>query len=534
MKSNKKNNYLALLLIPVCSLCAANSYANIYVKQNQTTRGTETKDETKPTETKEGAKPTEVTEATKPTDATETTEEAKSTDATETQEKLKISGSGKITMGYNATNHPANKPLSPALIVVESGAGGDAAGADGGDAAAGTGGTPPSAEAPKAPKDPFFTAPSGVLNLQKTILWEGEPVKLKVGIPIGGSKPSIFAEYKSLGLGFKASNFGDSDLGPSCIGGGPNSDVGTKALQLRWNLKQFITPEFSLVLSFEQAPDFKISEKYEDKLKKEQEKLKGMQTQQAAKNGEDAEDADTTQEDPKLQTCKNQIADYNSRLSYKPFGHQPALAMSLRYKHPSSRVHGYLGLLGRFIQYQGLSSESPRWLPPLAAGICLGAKAEVWPEIMTIKAQAVVGRGIGGYIGDLSSLEKEDNTGYVVPATNQQSEGNTEEGTSGATADTLAKLRILNAGGGYLAVEHCWDSEKIFRLTVVLSGLWIFSSPGRDQECYQAGLYGSISLSYHPTKEFSIGVEGACGQKVCVSGNKGTACGVRMVASFKF
>lgn len=482
MKANKKNNYLALLLIPVCSLCAADSYANISLwnnktKQDKTTEGAET------TETKEAAKPT---------------------DATETQEQLKFSGSWKMTMGYNATNHPAGKALSPASIALESAAGD----------AAGTGGTPPSAEAPKAPKDPFSTSASATLALKKTILWEGKPVKLNVGMAIGQGSSStklsrVSAEFESLVLGLQASNFGDSDLGPSCIGGGPNSDVGNKALQLRFNLKQFLFSGLSLALSCEEAPGFKISEKYNDKLNKEQAKLKTIQSQQSEHGEEDIESNER-------KTCEEIIEDCKSRLSYKPLGHQPALAVSLRYKYPESRGHFYLGLLARLMQYQDTRPNQPQIVPYLASGICAGTKLNVWPEIMTIKAQAVVGRGIGAYIGDLSALAKEDNTAYVV-----------------VKNSTDYNLHILNAGGGYLAVEHhC--IPKLLRLTLVFSGLSIINGDDRDNACYKAGLYGSISLSYHPTEEFSIGGELAGGQKICVSGNKGTACGFRIVASFKF
>ena len=486
MKANKKNNYLALLLIPVCSLCAADSYANISLWNNKT----------KQDKTTEGA------------ETTETTEEAKSTDATETQEKLKISGSWKMTMGYNATNHPAGKALSPASIVVKSAAGG--AGGD----AAGTGGTSPSAEAPKAPKDPFSTSASATLALKKTILWEGKPVKLNVGMAIGQGSSStklsrVSAEFKSLVLGLQGSNFGNSDLDPSCIGGGPNSDVGNKALQLRFNLKQFLFSGLSLALSFEEAPGFKISEKYNDKLNKEQKKLTKIQSQQSEHGEEDIESNER-------KTCEEIIEDCKSRLSYKPLDHQPALAVSLRYKYPDSRGHFYLGLLARLMQYQDTRPNQPQIAPHLASGICAGTKLNVWPERTTIKLQGVVGHGIGGYIGDLSALEKEDNTAYVVQY------------------ETDYKLRILNAGGGYLAVEHHWI-PKLLRSTLVFSGLSIINGDDRDKGCYKIGLYRSISLSYHPTEEFFIGGELACGQKICVERNKsGTACGFRVVVSFKF
>lgn len=497
MKAKKKNNYLALLLILVCSLCAANSYANIYVQHNKTKQD-KTTEGTEPTETKEGADATEAKEAAKPTEAKEA---ANPTGATGTQEQLKFSGSWKMTMGYNATNHPAGKALSPASIALESD-----------DASDSTSPTPFKAS---TPKDPFSTSASATLALKKTILWEGKPVKLNVGMAIGQGSSStklsrVSAEFKSLVLGLQGSNFGNSDLDPSCIGGGPNSDVGNKALQLRFNLKQFLFSGLSLALSFEEAPRFKISEKYNDKLNKEQKKLKKIQSQQSEHGEEDIESNER-------KTCEEIIEDCKSRLSYKPLGHQPALAVSLRYKYPESRGHFYLGLLARLMQYQDTRPNQPQIALHLASGICAGTKLNVWPERTTIKLQGVVGHGIGEYIGDLSALAKEDNTAYVV-----------------VKNSTDYNLHILNAGGGYLAVEHHWI-PKLLRSTLVFSGLSIINGDDRDNDCYKAGLYGSISLSYHPTEEFHLGGELAGGQKICVDRTKsGKAYGVRIVASFRF
>ena len=320
----------------------------------------------------------------------------------------------------------------------------------------------------------------------------------------------VSAEFKSLVLGLQGSNFGNSDLDPSCIGGGPNSDVGNKALQLRFNLKQFLFSGLSLALSFEEAPRFKISEKYNDKLNKEQKKLKKIQSQQSEHGEEDIESNER-------KTCEEIIEDCKSRLSYKPLDHQPALAVSLRYKYPESRGHFYLGLLARLMQYQDTRPNQPQIAPHLASGICAGTKLNVWPERTTIKLQGVVGHGIGEYIGDLSALAKEDNTAYVV-----------------VKNSTDYNLHILNAGGGYLAVEHHWI-PKLLRSTLVFSGLSIINGDDRDNDCYKAGLYGSISLSYHPTEEFHLGGELAGGQKICVDRTKsGKAYGVRIVASFKF
>ena len=470
MKTKKKNNYLALLLIPVCSLFAADSYAqqvdNSYVQKAETTEETE-----------------------------------------EAEEKLEVSGSGKITMGYNDLNHPAGKALTPALISAKAGDGGD-----------------DTADANKDLDDPFSTATSATLDMKKTIRWEGDPVKLDVGMTIGQGPNSTklskaLAEFKYLVLGLKASNFGDSDIGPKCLAGTPNSAVGHKAMQLRFNKEQLIFPGLSLVFSLEEAATFKISEKYEGKLKKSEETLKEIELR---------EDLGRDVEPDENQNCQDAIGVCKAKLSKKPFDHQPAIAVSLRYKYPGSRGHFYAGFLGRLLQYQDTQPAQPQNYSPLAGGICAGTKLQVWPERTTIKLQGVVGHGIGGYIQDLSALEKEDSTAYV---------------SKNADKEGKLPLHIINAGGGYLAIEHHWI-PKLLRSTGVLSGLWTYNEDeDRDKDCYKRGLYGSVSLSYHPTEQFYLGVEGAWGRKVCVGDGQNTATngsrpqhnayGVRMVAGFK-
>ena len=608
MEAKKKNNYLVLLLIPVCSLCAANSYANIYVQHNRTkqdkkTKGTEptekkegadateAKEGADATEAKEGAKPTEAKEAANPTGATEAKEttgaanrtwitkptekkeEVNPTEAKETtgaanptwitkptekkeragtQSSLKLSGSFAIKGGYTPENYQPDKPFYPSAIQE-----GPSEVADDGDSDNNLKPSdktpfikptivhidPEGAAAPKdsaAPKDPFSTSASATLALEKTILWEGKPVKLNVGMVIGQGSTKlskVSAKFESLVLGLQASNFGSSDLSPSCIGAGPNSAVGNKALQLRFNQEQFLFPWLSLALSVEKAPDFKISEKYKDALAKEKKKLEGMKS----KAGDIKED--------ERKACEDRIKDYKRRLGYHSLGHQPALAVSLRCKYPESRGHLDVAGLVRWLQH---SSEEQSF-SPLAGGICVGTKFNVWPERTTIKLQVVVGRGIGPYIAGLGALEKakEDNTAYVVPqaqeappapkaspapetgdAAKASAEIEEEEVT---TTATVPPLRIINAGGGYLAVEHCWDQKKLFRSTFVVSRLGIINGDDRDQDCYQAGLYGSMNLTYHPTEEFHLGVELLGGQKSFVDPDKiGRAYAVRIVVRFKF
>lgn len=210
MKTPKKNCYLVGLLIPVCILFAAVTYAQ----------------------------------------QAETTKEAK--------ESLNICGSGKIKITYNSKNHPDKEDVSPALITLSS-----PETKQGQEDGRGQN-INPLVTAPSVAISLEKTILWGEdpIKLAAGIAIDQEKAKLS----------KAFAEFKNCELGLQASNFGDSDIAPNTLGGTPNSAVGRKAAQLR--LKHCINPDISCTFSLEEAAAFKLSEEYEDQLEEHKDKLK--------------------------------------------------------------------------------------------------------------------------------------------------------------------------------------------------------------------------------------------------------------------
>ncbi|MEM7383215.1 MAG: hypothetical protein AAF400_02790 [Bacteroidota bacterium] len=400
-------------------------------------------------------------------------QQAETTEAAE--EALKMSGSGKMKIAYNSKKHPDKGSLIPALIQLSS------------------------AEDDKDKNiDATFTDVSASVDLAKTVRWEEDPIKLAVRIAISQQEAKLgkaCAEFKNGVLGLQASNFGDPDSNPSSLGGGPNSAVGREALQL--SFKQCINPHCSWAIGLEQAAIFELSKKYKGLLEKAEKKLAGLKDDETETAASEAE-----------------IKQHKARLRKKPFTRQPAFVVSFRCNYPSSRGHMCLGLLGRPIQYQDTQTGKTPF-PSVGGGIFLGTKIQLVPKQTALKLQGVIGRGVGGYIADLASLKNEDNTAYVQ-----------------VNSDDTTNLHIINAGGAHLALEHRWSSKC--RSTLVISGLSIIKNQYREKDHYKEGVYGSLSLAYHPTDQFHIGIEGAAGRKTNVDGQKGYAGGLLMEAGFKF
>lgn len=246
-------------------------------------------------------------------------------------EPLKIYGEGKGQVAYNIMNYPAKASFSPALILLES---------------------------PKNPEPQVILDVSTTLGLEKTILSEGNHVKLVMESAISKDDAKLkkaCATFKNWEIGLQASNFGDPAL----------DAVGNKAIQLSY--KQLIHPSFSWALSVEEAAKFELYPEEDEKARKQ--------------------------------------------LAEQPLHDIPALAASLRYNYPDSRGHLHIGGLGRALQYHNSNNKKSYFAP--AWGVNVGSEFQLLPEQTSLKGQAVYGQGIGGYLTDLASLEEEVNTAYL-------------------------------------------------------------------------------------------------------------------------
>ena len=317
-------------------------------------------------------------------------------------------------------------------------------------------------ESPKNPVPQVILGVSTKLGLEKTILSKGNPVKLVMESAISKDSAKLkkaCAEFKNWVIGLQASNFGDPALGA----------VGNKAIQLSY--KQLINPSFSWAISVEEAAKLEL---YPEKDKKAREQL-----------------------------------------SEQPLNDIPALAASVRCNYPDSRGHLHIGGLGHVLQYHNSKDKKSYFAP--AWGVNVGSEFQLLPERTSLKGQVVYGKGIGGYLTDLASLEKEVNTAYLK---------------SGAT-----DLYTMDAWGVYLAIEHRWVPQ--LRSTLVGRLFDTINNADRAKvqqykKHYKRGLYGACSLAYHPTEQFYVGGEYLHGYKTSLDNTSAHANRFQVVAGFKF
>ena len=247
----------------------------------------------------------------------------------EVPESLKIYGGGTVQAAYSMMNYPGQADFSPSLILMKD---------------------------PANPNPKLALDIGAKLGLEKSILWEGDNIKLVVesGVSKEGkaSLKKAAAEFKNWMVGLGGSNFA----------------VSKRAVQLRW--KQQINPIFSYAVSIEEAAKFELYPEKE----------------------------------------KNKLAQPNNDI--------PALTTSLRYNYPDSSGHLHIGGLIRALEYYHTKKKESYY--SLAFGANVGTEVKLLPEKTTLKGDLVYGQGIGGYIADLASLdsEKEVNTAYYSSALN--------------------------------------------------------------------------------------------------------------------
>jgi hypothetical protein len=347
-------------------------------------------------------------------------------------ETTKIYGDGTLGAGFTINNYPDKSSFSPALIVVDD---------------------------TKNPNAKLVFSLGGKLGLKKTITLNQKNILLDmaVGLSKEGKAPirKFTGEFDNWILGLTTSSFVDLDASSNMIGGSPSSAVFNRAIQIRW--KQRINPSYSYAISLEEAPKFDLypGMKEEDKKKEE------------AKDNSDTSKKDT---------------------SRKPNNNLPALAGHVRYHYPNNSGHLQLGALGRVLNYYHGNTKQDYYAP--AFGFNLSSQFNVIPEKTTLKANIVYGQGVGGYISDLSSLDKEANTAYVT--------GKSKE------------LQTVNALGGYLDAEYRLIPEVRFEVSGgLLSTINNEDRPKNDkgqQPYYKTGYYGAFKVCYHPTDHFHFGL----------------------------
>jgi hypothetical protein len=309
------------------------------------------------------------------------------------------------------------------------------------------------------------------LGLKKTVKLNEKNILLDMAVGFTKKGETAIkkatAEFDNWILGLTTSSFVDLDSSSDMIGGSPSSAVFKRAIQVRW--KQHINPSYSYAISLEETPKFDLypGMKDEDKNKK----------------------------------------------SEKPNNDLPTLAGHVRYHYPNKLGHLQLGALGGALNYYHTTAKKDYYAP--AFGFNLGSQFNVVPEKTTLKSNIVYGQGIGGYISDLSSLDKEVNTAYV---TNKSRE-----------------LQTVNALGGYLDVEYRWTPEV--RLGGSLGGLTTIGNDDRVKDkkaSYKVGYYGAFRIGYHPTEHFNFGVGYLLGGRYNENKQHDTANRIHFESNFSF
>jgi hypothetical protein len=307
------------------------------------------------------------------------------------------------------------------------------------------------------------------LGLKKTVRFNERNIALDMALGFGkDGKANIkkaTAEFDNWILGQTTSSFVDLDASSNMIGGSPSSAVFSRAIQIRW--KQMIAPSYSYAISLEETPKFDL--------------YPGMK----------AEDKDKKFE--------------------KPNNNLPAVAGHIRYHYPNQSGHLQIGALGGILNYYHTDTKKDYYAS--AFGFNLGSQFNVIPEKTTLKANIVYGQGIGGYISDLSSLEKEVNTAYIARGSNE--------------------LQTVNALGGYLDAEYRWTPEVRFEV----SGGLLSTIDNKDREkkdAYKTGYYGAFKVCYHPTEHFHLGLGYLLGGRYNENKTHNTANRIHFESTFSF
>jgi len=280
-----------------------------------------------------------------------------------------------------------------------------------------------------------------------------------------GSVKRASAEFKNWLVGLKVSNFCNPELLPTMLGGLPNSALMAKAIQIKWQQK--INANYSYAISLEEAPKLDLYPSQKDAEKKKKD-------------------------------------------DNQPNNDLPAITGNLRYNYPNALGHIQLGGLARMLECYNKATKKSATAAGL--GINLGTQFNIDPKKTIFKSSIVYGQGIGGYMGDLSSLTEEVNTAYIKTGTND--------------------LITIKALGMYLGLEQHWN--PVVRSTFSGGFLTTIDNTDRLTSAYKAGFYGSLNLTYHPTEQFHFGVEYLHGNRMDLDDKSVQANYIQTIASFTF
>ena len=126
-----------------------------------------------------------------------------------------------------------------------------------------------------------------------------------------------------------------------------------------------------------------------------------------------------------------------------------------------------------------------------------------------LKYELVGGKGIARYIRGVRSL-----------------------GYDAICQENCQDLSGINVIGGFMAYEHQWTDK--WSSTVLLGGVDVEKVDLFTEDDMDFCLYGSVNLYYQPVAPFSVGIEYLYGERVNLSGIRGTAQRIHMGAMMRF
>ncbi len=177
-----------------------------------------------------------------------------------------------------------------------------------------------------------------------------------------------------------------------------------------------------------------------------------------------------------------------------PLNNLPAVSAMMKYEE--SIGYFRLGGLFRMLECYAKAADKTHYQP--AWGINLTSSLKVIPDKTTVKLCGVYGRGMGSYLVDLASSEKDCKDVFL----------------KGDATPTL-----INTAGGYVGLEHCWLPQ--LRSTVVYGMLATNKSKDRAQDAYKQGHFFSYNLTYHPTENLMLGLEYLFGRRFTIADKNG-------------
>ena len=307
-------------------------------------------------------------------------------------------------------------------------------------------------------KSYLFDISSAALNIEKEMPLSGkETVKLVVQTKLKKelALKSVYADFKGFRIGKATTNFCDPD---AC------GLVGGNFVQVRWQYQ--LTPPLSFAVAMEQAPELVIYPK------------------------EKEEDRD--------------------KQTIRAFNNIPAVNAQIRYEQEKSWHIQASGLL-RSLEYRNTDTKKNYYMSAWGINLSTAYHFDLFiPKQTTFKVQGVYGQGIGSYMADLGSLEKEVNTIY--------------------TKGVGSSFKTLDAWAVGLAIAHKWVPK--WRSEAAYSVVYA-TDRQREKDGYKYGHAVAVNLFYHPTKQVKIGTEYLVGVRSNIAKNQKDAHRLQAVVGFE-